>query len=70
LSEIKKGDTDNKKLQAMLENLELTGVQMPAHQRRLRDTLLVSGYFEKRKCAFLGATKNIRRNQSDETDET
>lgn len=40
-------DADSKKLQALLENLELPEVQMPAHQRRLRETLLASGHFKK-----------------------
>jgi hypothetical protein len=46
----KANDTVNKELQAihaMLENLELPEVQMPAHQRCLRETLLASGYLEK-----------------------
>jgi hypothetical protein len=38
---------DSEELQAMLQNLELPEVQMPARQRRLRETLLATGYLEK-----------------------
>jgi len=40
-------DAVNDKLHTMLENLELPEVQMPAHQRRLREILLASGCLEK-----------------------
>jgi hypothetical protein len=43
----KPNDAFNDKLHAMLENLELPAVQMPAHQRRLRETLLASACLEK-----------------------
>jgi tetratricopeptide (TPR) repeat protein len=35
------------KLEAQLTNLDLPMVDMPAHQRQLRDTLLASGHFKK-----------------------
>jgi hypothetical protein len=44
---MKKNNTDYKELQAILENLELPEVQMPVHQRQLRETLLASNYFKK-----------------------
>jgi len=40
-------EADNRKLQAALENLKLPLVQMPAHQKRLREIVLNSGYFRK-----------------------
>lgn len=43
----KTNDTGDQNLQAMLESLELPEVRMPAHQRRLRETLLASGHFAK-----------------------
>jgi hypothetical protein len=49
---MKKTINDNtEKLHAMLGNLELPEVQMPAHQRQLREALLSSGHFAK-KTAF------------------
>jgi len=38
-------EAENRKLHATLENLKLPTVKMPAHQKRLRETLLNSGYF-------------------------
>ncbi|MBT9172185.1 MAG: hypothetical protein DDT21_00566 [Syntrophomonadaceae bacterium] len=53
----KTSDADNKKLYAMLENLELPEVQMPAHQRRLRENLLASGCLETEGAIFSGHAK-------------
>jgi hypothetical protein len=55
---MKRADDTVKKLQAMLENLELPAVQMPAHQRRLREALLASGYHAKEGALLSAHSKN------------
>jgi hypothetical protein len=57
---MKKNDTDNKKMESMLESLKLPEVQMPAHQRSLSETLLASGYFGQEDVPF-SARQKINR---------
>jgi len=57
---MKTKDTDNKKMESMLESLKLPEVQMPAHQRRLSETLLASGYFGQKDIPFSARQKISR----------